>query len=115
MNLLPNAALSLACGVLGAAGVHAITPQPDPPRLASVDIARLVKARIETLRAADANPAQAEHAATVWGEQLAAATEQLASDENVVILVAPSVVAGAIDVTATVAQRLAERTQRGEE
>ena len=106
MNVFPTAALSLACGLLGAAAVHAFAPQPEPLRIASVHIGRLVQARIEALRESGTEPEHAERAAIAWGQKLSAVTQQLASEKNLVILVAPSVISGATDITADVSQRL---------
>jgi alkylhydroperoxidase family enzyme len=105
-GLLTHALLSMACGVLGAAAVHAVVPSAELQRIATVDIGGLVRTRIDVLREAGTEPEEVQRAARVWGQQLAAATQALAIEQDLVILVAPSVVAGASDVTATVAQRL---------
>ena len=69
-GLLTPALLSMACGVLGAAAVHAVVPRAEAQQIASIDINGLVQARIDALRRDDTALEDAERIAAAWGQEL---------------------------------------------
>lgn len=79
---------------------------PHRPQLATVDIAGLVSAEVARLKASGMEPAKAEAYAELWGPLLAKSLDDVAEEHAVVLLVSPSVAAGAPDLTGVLRERL---------
>lgn len=79
---------------------------PPPLKVATVDVTGLVSAEITRLQETGMDPAKAEAYAHVWGPLLDKSVQDMAKDYGVVLLVSPSVVAGAPDLTAELKERL---------
>lgn len=100
--------VGLISGVMAALVTLAGQALVAPPRLqlATVDIAGLVSAEVARLKAAGMEPAKAEAYAELWGPLLAKSLDDIAKEQAVVLLVSPSVVAGAPDLTDVLRERL---------
>ena len=79
---------------------------PAPLKVASVDVTGLVTSEISRLQATGMDSAKAEAYAHVWGPLLDRSVQDIADEYGVVLLVSPSVVAGAPDLTAVLKERL---------
>jgi hypothetical protein len=79
---------------------------PPPLKVATVDVTGLVSGEIDRLQETGMDPAKAEAYAHVWGPLLAKSVQEIADEYGVVLLVSPSVVAGAPDLTAILKERL---------
>jgi hypothetical protein len=79
---------------------------PPALKLATVDVAGLVAAEVARLKDAGMEPAKAEAYAALWGPLLDQALRDVAEEEALVLLVSPSVVAGAPDLTGVLRERL---------
>ena len=79
---------------------------PAPLKVATVDVTGLVTSEISRLQEAGMDSAKAEAYAHVWGPLLDKSVQEIADEYGVVLLVSPSVVAGAPDLTAVLKERL---------
>ena len=79
---------------------------PAPLKVATVDVTGLVTSEISRLQEAGMDSAKAEAYAHVWGPLLDRSVQDIADEYSVVLLVSPSVVAGAPDLTAVLKERL---------
>ena len=79
---------------------------PAPLKVATVDVTGLVTSEISRLQATGMDSAKAEAYAHVWGPLLDKSVQDIADEYGVVLLVSPSVVAGAPDLTAVLKERL---------
>lgn len=79
---------------------------PTPLKIATVDVTGLVTSEISRLQEAGMDSAKAEAYAHVWGPLLDRSVRDIAHEYGVVLLVSPSVVAGAPDLTAVLKERL---------
>jgi len=79
---------------------------PAPLKVASVDVTGLVTSEIARLQATGMDSAKAAAYAHVWGPLLDKSVQDIAAEYSVVLLVSPSVVAGAPDLTAVLKERL---------
>ena len=79
---------------------------PPPLKVATVDVTGLVSGEIARLQASGMDSAKAEAYAHVWGPLLDKSVQDIAAEYGVVLLVSPSVVAGAPDLTAELKERL---------
>lgn len=79
---------------------------PPPLKLATVDVAGLVAGEIARLQETGMDANKAEAYAQLWGPLLNKSVQAMAEDYGVVLLVSPSVVAGAPDLTAVLKERL---------
>ncbi|MEX0709107.1 MAG: TrbI F-type domain-containing protein [Woeseia sp.] len=79
---------------------------PAPLKVATVDVTGLVTGEIARLQETGMDAAKAEAYAHVWGPLLDKAVQDIADEYGVVLLVSPSVVAGAPDLTAVLKERL---------
>ena len=79
---------------------------PAPLKVATVDVTGLVTSEISRLQATGMDSAKAEAYAHVWGPLLDRSVQDIADEYGVVLLVSPSVVAGAPDLTAVLKERL---------
>jgi hypothetical protein len=84
-----------------------------PPRLklASVDVTAVVAAEVTRLKDSGMERARAEAYAQLWGPLLQNTAQAIAEEYGVVLLVSPSVVAGAPDLTADLKERLDREVQ----
>ena len=71
-----------------------------------VDVTGLVTSEISRLQETGMDSAKAEAYAHVWGPLLDRSVQDIADEYSVVLLVSPSVVAGAPDLTAVLKERL---------
>lgn len=79
---------------------------PAPLKLATVDLAGLVVGEVRRLQEEGMNTARAEAYGQAWGRLLDKSVQGMADDYGVVLLVGPSVLAGAPDLTAELEVRL---------
>ena len=79
---------------------------PAPLKVATVDVTGLVTSEISRLQETGMDSAKAEAYAHVWGPLLDRSVQDIADEYRVVLLVSPSVVAGAPDLTAVLKERL---------
>ena len=79
---------------------------PAPLKVATVDVTGLVTSEISRLQATGMDSAKADAYAHVWGPLLDRSVQDIADEYSVVLLVSPSVVAGAPDLTAVLKERL---------
>jgi hypothetical protein len=79
---------------------------PTPLKVATVDVTGLVTSEIARLQETGMDSAKAEAYAHVWGPLLDRSVQDIADEYGVVLLVSPSVVAGAPDLTAVLKERL---------
>lgn len=100
--------VGLVSGIVAALATLAVqsVAAPPAPKLATVDIAGLVAAEVARLKDAGMEPAKAEAYAALWGPLLHEALRDMAEEEALVLLVSPSVVAGAPDLTSVLRERL---------
>lgn len=100
--------VGVLAGVIGAlvALIGESRLSPPPLSVATVDVRGLVAEEIERLQASGMDPAKAEAYATLWGPLLDKSVQTIADDFGVVLLVSPSVVAGAPDLTPVLKERL---------
>lgn len=100
--------VGLVSGIVAALATLAVqsVAAPPAPKLATVDIAGLVAAEVARLKDAGMEPAKAEAYAALWGPLLHEALRDMAEEDALVLLVSPSVVAGAPDLTGVLRERL---------
>ena len=77
-----------------------------PLKVATVDVTGLVTREISRLQESGMDSAKAEAYAHLWGPLLDKSVRDIADEYSVVLLVSPSVVAGAPDLTAVLKERL---------
>lgn len=108
--------VGFASGVMATLATLALQTLLAPPtlRLGTVDVDGLVSAEVARLRASGMEPAKAEAYAERWGPLLDRSLKDLAEEEAVVLLVSPSVVAGAPDLTGVLRERLQHEIARFE-
>lgn len=100
--------VGLVSGVTAALATLAIQALAAPPavKLATVDVAGIVAAEVARLKESGMEPAKAEVYAAHWGSLLDQTLRDMAEEEALVLLVSPSVVAGAPDLTGSLQERL---------
>jgi hypothetical protein len=103
-----TALVGIVSGVIAAlatlAGQSSLAPPP--LKLATVDVTGLVTGEITRLQQTGMDSAKAEAYAHVWGPLLDKSVQDIAEEYGVVLLVSPSVVAGAPDLTDVLKERL---------
>lgn len=106
--------VGFASGVMATLATLALQTLLAPPtlRLGTVDVDGLVSAEVARLRASGMELAKAEAYAERWGPLLDRSLKDLAEEEAVVLLVSPSVVAGAPDLTGVLRERLQHEIAR---
>lgn len=100
--------VGLVSGIMATLATLTIQAFAAPPalKLATVDVAALVAAEVARLKDARMEPVKAEAYAALWGPLLDQALRDVAEEEALVLLVTPSVVAGAPDLTGVLRERL---------
>lgn len=106
--------VGLASGIMATLATLTLQALVAPPalKLATVDVAGLVTAEVARLKASGMEPAKAEAYAELWGPLLEASLKDIAAEQAVVLLVSPSVVAGAPDLTGLLQERMRHEIAR---
>ena len=108
-NYLGQAAIvAVLGGLLGALTALAGNAYLSPPplKVATIDVRGLVAQEIERLQATGMEAAKAQAYAELWGPILDKSVQGIADEYGVVLLVSPSVVAGAPDLTDHLKERM---------